>query len=91
MATTKRSENVTYSGTATDCLLAAMQDTMAPDTVAVIAHCLRRASESLADARDIDHGPDVDRVRREIDWLRETLIDLLGPGEYEYLLGELGL
>jgi len=57
----------------------------------VVAHSLRAARESLCDARGIDHGPDVERVRREIDWLRETLVELLGEGEYEYLLDELGL
>jgi len=64
---------------ATECLAAAIRDTLSPETVATIAAHLGTVTTKKKS------------VNAEAEWFRSFLVDLLGVEEYDATCDELGL
>jgi len=64
---------------ATECLAAAVKDTLSPEAVAAIAAYLGTVTTKKKS------------VNAEAEWFRSFLVDLLGVEEYDAVCDELGL
>ena len=79
MAKGKTHETVAYSSEATECLAAAIKDTLSPEAVAaIVAH--------LGSVQTNNQS-----VNQQAAWFREFLIDLLGVEQVNAMCEELGL
>ncbi len=74
-----RKVSIPEDPTPEDVLYDALRDNLSPQAVAAIAASLQTARV------------DNDDVQRQVDWFREMLVEMLGEGQFDHLLDELGL
>ena len=74
-----RKASIPDDPTPEDVLYDALRDNLSPQAVAAIAACLQPARVRSRN------------VQRQVDWFRDRLIEMLGEGEFDRLMDEVGL